>query len=95
MSDNFHKICVVGGGLTGAFMTLLIKKIKYVYDNKEIAWIKPKVNIENDFRTTFYNSKSLRTYLKKLSVLQNIPDKDITAVKTNSRAFGKKKMLLL
>ena len=86
--SKFHKISVVGGGLTGAFMTLLLEKSN-LFDNKEIAWIKPKVNIENDFRTSFYNNKNIE-FLKKLSVLQDIPDKDITSVR-QIHVFSKKK----
>ena len=70
LNDNFYKICVVGGGLTGALMMSLLKKSNMFHDD-EIAWIKP-INIEsNDFRTTFYNSKSLKL-LKKLDILHKI-----------------------
>jgi 2-polyprenyl-6-methoxyphenol hydroxylase-like FAD-dependent oxidoreductase len=77
--NRFHKISVVGGGLTGAFITLLLKKSN-LFDDKEIAWIKPKADIDNDFRTSFYNNKNI-DLLKKLNVLQDIPDNDITLVK--------------
>ena len=87
LNDNFYKICVVGGGLTGALMMSLLKKSNMFHDD-EIAWIKP-INIEsNDFRTTFYNSKSLKL-LKKLDVLHKIKKKDITEVR-EIHAFGKK-----
>ena len=87
LNDNFYKICVVGGGLTGALMMSLLKKSNMFHDD-EIAWIKP-INIEsNDFRTTFYNSKSLKL-LKKLNILHKIKTKDITEVK-EIHAFGKK-----
>ena len=65
--DHFYKICVVGGGLTGAIMTLLLKNSN-LFDINEIAWIKPKLNNKNDIRTTFYNNKSIQL-LKKLGVL--------------------------
>ena len=68
-------------------MMSLLKKSNMFNDN-EIAWIKP-INIEsNDFRTTFYNSKSLKL-LKKLNILHKIKTKDITEVK-EIHAFGKK-----
>jgi len=87
LNDNFYKICVVGGGLTGALMMSLLKQSNMFHDD-EIAWIKP-INIEsNDFRTTFYNSKSLKL-LKKLDILHKIKTKDITKVK-EIHAFGKK-----
>jgi len=87
LNDNFYKICVVGGGLTGALMMSLLKQSNMFHDD-EIAWIKP-INIEsNDFRTTFYNSKSLKL-LKKLDILHKIKTKDITEVK-EIHAFGKK-----
>ena len=87
LNDNFYKICVVGGGLTGALMMSLLKQSNMFHDD-EIAWIKP-INIEsNDFRTTFYNSKSLKL-LKKLNILNKIKTKDITEVK-EIHAFGKK-----
>ena len=86
-NECFHKICVVGGGLTGAIMTMLLIKSNIFLDN-DIAWIKPKNNINNDFRTTFYNSKSLKL-LEELDLLQNISKKDITKVK-EIHVFGKK-----
>ena len=86
-NEYFHKICVIGGGLTGALMTLLLLESK-MFTNEEIAWIKPKDNTNNDFRTTFYNSKNLEL-LKKLGVLQHISKKDITEVK-EIQVFGKK-----
>jgi len=87
LNDNFYKICVVGGGLTGALMMLLLKNSNMFHDH-EIAWIKPINNVSNDFRTTFYNSKSLKL-LKELNILQKIKAKDITEVK-EIHAFGKK-----
>ena len=39
--EFFHKICVIGGGLTGAIMLLLLKKSN-LFKKNEIAWIKPK-----------------------------------------------------
>ena len=39
--EFFHKICVVGGGLTGAIMSLLLKNSN-LFKSHEIGWIKPK-----------------------------------------------------
>ena len=86
-NEHFYKICVIGGGLTGAIICLLLIKSNMFNDN-EIAWIKPKNNINNDFRTTFYNFKSLKL-LKQLNILENIPKKKITEVK-EIQVFGKK-----
>ena len=86
--NNFHKICVVVGGLTGALMMLLLKKSN-MFTNSEIAWIRPKNNINNDLRTTFYNTKSLNL-LKQLDIFQNITKKEITEV-NEIHVFGKKK----
>ena len=66
--DRFHKICVVGGGLTGAFMTLLLEESN-MFSAGEIAWIKPKNNTNNDFRTTFYNSKSIKLLKQSIEFL--------------------------
>ena len=71
--EYFHKICVVGGGLTGAIMTLLLKKSN-LFKSHEIGWIKPKIRDSKDIRTTFYNKKSL-DLLHSLDVLKNF---DIT-----------------
>jgi len=87
LNDNFYKICVIGRGLTGALMMLLLKKSN-MFNDDEIAWIKPINITNNDFRTTFYNSKSLKL-LKQLNILQKIKTKDITEVK-EIHAFGKK-----
>jgi 2-polyprenylphenol 6-hydroxylase len=78
-NDYFHKISVIGGGLTGAFMMLLLKKSN-LFNIHDLAWIKPKNNINIDLRTSFYNSKNLKL-LKELNVLQNISEKNITLVK--------------
>ncbi|MDA0764237.1 MAG: FAD-dependent monooxygenase [Proteobacteria bacterium] len=78
-NDYFHKISVIGGGLTGAFMMLLLKKSNLL-NIHDLAWIKPKNNINTDLRTSFYNSKNLKL-LKELNVLQNISEKNITLVK--------------
>lgn len=52
--EYFHKICVVGGGLTGAIMVLLLKQSK-LFKKNEIAWIKPKekntLTLEQPFTT--------------------------------------------
>ena len=79
LNDYFHKISVIGGGLTGAFMMLLLKKTN-LFNIHDLAWIKPKNNINTDLRTSFYNSKNLKL-LKELNVLQNISEKNITLVK--------------
>ena len=79
LNDYFHKISVIGGGLTGAFMMLLLKKSN-LFNIHDLAWIKPKNNINTDLRTSFYNSKNLKL-LKELNVLQNISEKNITLVK--------------
>ena len=39
--EYFHKVCVIGGGLTGAIMLLLLKNSN-LFKKNEIAWIKPK-----------------------------------------------------
>lgn len=78
-NDYFHKISVIGGGLTGTFMMLLLKKSN-LFNIHDLAWIKPKNNINTDLRTSFYNSKNLKL-LKELNVLQNISEKNITLVK--------------
>ena len=56
--ENFHKICVVGGGITGAIMVLLLKNSN-MFKLSDIGWVKPKLKTQNDFRTTFYNETSL------------------------------------
>ena len=56
--ENFHKICVIGGGITGAIMVLLLKKSK-MFKLSDIGWIKPNLKLKNDFRTTFYNKTTL------------------------------------
>ncbi len=87
VNNLFHKISVVGGGLTGAFMMVLLKKSN-LFNNEEIAWISPKIVVNNDFRTSFYNNKNIEL-LKKLDVFQNISSSDITLVK-QIHVFGKK-----
>ena len=72
--ENFHKICVVGGGITGAMMVLLLKNSK-MFKLSDIGWIKPSLKSRDDFRTTFYNKTSLEllnnlNVLNKLKVLQ-------------------------
>ena len=46
---NFHKICVVGGGITGAVMVLLLKNSK-MFELRDIAWIKPNLKSKNNGR---------------------------------------------
>ena len=77
--ENFHKICVIGGGITGAIMVLLLKKAQ-LFKLSDIAWIKPKLKSKNDFRTTFYNKTSLEL-LEKLNVLKVLKKNDYTSVK--------------
>ena len=90
--EHFYKVCVVGGGLTGAFMTLLLKSSK-LFNSNEIAWIKPKVEIKNDLRTTFLNNKSL-DLLNELAVLKNQNSGDFNDVK-KIEVYGTKKHLPL
>ena len=83
--ENFHKICVVGGGITGAIMVLLLKNSN-MFKLSDIAWIKPKLKSKNDFRTTFYNKTSLEL-LEKLNVLKVLKKNDYTSVK-KIKVFG-------
>ena len=68
--ENFHKICVVGGGITGAMMVLLLKNSN-MFKLSDIGWVKPKLKSQNDFRTTFYNETSLEL-LKNLNIFKKI-----------------------
>ena len=83
--ENFHKICVVGGGITGAVMVLLLKNSN-MFKLNEIGWIKPKLKSKYDFRTTFYNETSLKL-LNNLNILKRLKKKDYTSVK-NIKVFG-------
>ena len=83
--ENFHKICVVGGGITGAVMVLLLKNSN-MFKLNEICWIKPKLKSKYDFRTTFYNETSLKL-LNNLNILKRLKKNDYTSVK-NIRVFG-------
>ena len=83
--ENFHKICVVGGGITGAMMVLLLKNSN-MFKLNEIGWVKPKLKSKNDFRTTFYNETSLEL-LKNLNILKRLKKNDYTSVK-NIKVFG-------
>ncbi len=83
--ENFHKICVVGGGITGAVMVLLLKNSN-IFKLNEIGWIKPKLKSQYDFRTTFYNETSLEL-LKNLNILKRLKKNDYTSVK-NIKVFG-------
>ena len=89
LNSKFHKISVIGGGLTGAFMTFLLKKSD-LFNNEEVAWIKPKIDIKDDFRTSFYNNKNINL-LRKLDILKYISSSDITLVK-QIHVFSKKKV---
>lgn len=83
--ECFHKICVVGGGLTGAIMTLLLKN-SGLFQKGEIAWIKPKEKKLSDLRTTLYNSKSI-DLLKNSGLLKSLKQDDYTNVRQIS-VFG-------
>jgi len=86
--EYFHKICVVGGGLTGAIMVLLLKQSK-LFKKNEIAWIKPKEKKHTDFRTTFYNSASIEL-LKNLHLIDNLDFDDYSTV-NQIEVFGAKR----
>ena len=83
--EYFHKICVVGGGLTGAIMTLLLKN-SGLFEKNEIAWIKPREKKLSDFRTTLYNSKSI-DLLENSGLLKSLKYDDYTNVRQIS-VFG-------
>ena len=83
--EFFHKICVVGGGLTGAIMSLLLKNSN-LFKSHEIGWIKPKIADSGDIRTTFYNKKSLEL-LESLGLLKNLSKKDYTFI-NKIQVFG-------
>ena len=85
--EHFYKICVVGGGMTGAIMALLLKKSN-LFDTNDIAWIVPKIRIDNDLRTTFYNQKSI-DLLNELDVWGSLKKTDYTNIK-KIEVFGKK-----
>ena len=83
--ENFHKICVIGGGITGAMMVLLLKKSK-MFKLSDIGWIKPSLKLKSDFRTTFYNKTSLEL-LNNLNILNKLKKNDFTLVKS-IQVFG-------
>jgi len=83
--QNFHKICVVGGGITGAIMVLLLKNSK-MFKLGDIGWVNPSVKSKNDFRTTFYNEVSLEL-LNNLNIINRLKKNDYTPVK-NIKVFG-------
>ena len=83
--ENFHKICVIGGGITGAMMVLLLKNSN-MFKLSDIAWIKPNLKSKYDFRTTFYNETSLEL-LNNLNILKKLKKNDYTSVK-NIKVFG-------
>ena len=83
--ENFHKICVVGGGITGAIMVLLLKNSN-MFKLSDIGWVKPKLKTQNDFRTTFYNETSLEL-LNSLNIFKKLKKIDYTSVK-NIKVFG-------
>ena len=85
--EFFHKICVIGGGLTGAIMLLLLKKSN-LFKKNEIAWIKPKEKKQSDLRTTFYNPTSIEL-LKNLSLIDNLNYNDYSKV-NQIKVFGVK-----
>lgn len=82
---NFHKVCVVGGGITGSIMVLLLKNSN-MFKLSDIGWVKPKLKLQNDFRTTFYNETSLKL-LKNLNIFKKLKKIDYTSVK-NIKVFG-------
>ena len=86
-NDSFHKICIVGGGITGAMMVLLLKQSN-MFKLSEIGWIKPYSRSKDDLRTTFYNKASLEL-LENLNVLKKIKKSDLTPVK-KIKVFGDK-----
>ena len=83
--ENFHKICVVGGGITGAIMVLLLKNSN-MFKLSDIGWVRPKLKIQNDFRTTFYNETSIEL-LNNLNIFKKLKKVDYTSVK-NIKVFG-------
>ena len=83
--EYFYKICVVGGGLTGAIMVLLLNKSN-LFKPSEIGWIKPETTAYEDIRTTFYNKKSLEL-LENLGVLKNLKSSDYTSI-NKIQVFG-------
>ena len=85
--EHFYKICVVGGGMTGAIMALLLKKSK-LFNSNDIAWIMPNIKTPNDLRTTFYNEESIEL-LSKLNIWRDLKKSDYTNVK-KIQVFGKK-----
>ncbi len=91
-TEIFHKICVVGGGITGAIMVLLLKKSN-MFKLSEIGWIKPISKSTDDLRTTFYNKTSMEL-LKNLSILRKIKINDLTPVK-KIKVFGPENALPL
>ena len=82
---NFHKICVVGGGITGAMMVLLLKNSN-MFNLSDIGWIKPNLKYKNDLRVTFYNKTSLEL-LNSLNILKKLKKNDCTPVK-KIKVFG-------
>ncbi len=85
LQEHFHKICVVGGGLTGAMMVFLLKNSS-LFELNDICWIKPKSNIKDDLRTTFLNKTSLEL-LDNLNILKKLNKSDYTLVK-KIKVFG-------
>ena len=83
--EYFHKICVVGGGITGALMVLLLKKSN-LFKLSDIGWINPNLKSKYDFRTTFYNETSLKL-LNNLNILRKLKKNDYTSVK-KIKVFG-------
>ena len=92
LQENFHKICVVGGGITGAMMVLLLKNSK-MFKLNDIGWVKPSLKLKNDLRTTFYNKTSLEL-LDNLNILNKLKKNDYTPVKS-IQVFGPNQSLPL
>ena len=85
--ENFHKVCVVGGGITGAMMILLLKNSN-MFRSNEIGWIKPNFKPKDDLRTTFYNETSLKL-LSNLNILKKLRKKDYTLI-NKIKVYGSK-----
>ena len=66
-------------------MVLLLKNSN-MFKLSDIGWVRPKLKIQNDFRTTFYNETSLEL-LNNLNIFKKLKKVDYTSVK-NIKVFG-------